>query len=257
MQRVAHVLRLQQRQVQQLIARRRCELPSCSTVSCGMRLPDWLEMVTPAPPGAITLPTSSSSTAVPYRSTCNSSRSTPATATRPPRSPNSRCRQTLPLRNEFPESMRGLPRSACIHSQSNPASVMILAMASAFSGRLSATTILRPYPIRRAIAMPIWPAPIHSTTLLLIRSTFQLLTSLAPTRAIAAVLRREKQRAWAPAPRSGANFPKALSQNTHQPCSTNTPLCQSFASLCFNPKRQPKLSSAVAFPRSNKYALHS
>lgn len=31
----------------------------------GIRQPDWLEMVTPAPPGAMTLPTSSSSTAVP------------------------------------------------------------------------------------------------------------------------------------------------------------------------------------------------
>ena len=34
-------------------------------VRAGIRQPDWLEMVTPAPPGAMTLPTSSSSTAVP------------------------------------------------------------------------------------------------------------------------------------------------------------------------------------------------
>ena len=38
---------------------------SCSAVRAGIRQPDWLEMVTPTPPGAITLPTSSSSTAVP------------------------------------------------------------------------------------------------------------------------------------------------------------------------------------------------
>ena len=38
---------------------------SCSAVRAGIRQPDWLEMVTPAPPGAMTLPTSSSSTAVP------------------------------------------------------------------------------------------------------------------------------------------------------------------------------------------------
>ena len=38
---------------------------SCSAVRAGIRQPDWLEMVTPTPPGAMTLPTSSKSTAVP------------------------------------------------------------------------------------------------------------------------------------------------------------------------------------------------
>lgn len=38
---------------------------SCSGVSAGILCPDWLEIVTPEPPSAITFPTSSRSTAVP------------------------------------------------------------------------------------------------------------------------------------------------------------------------------------------------
>lgn len=34
---------------------------SSAAVNAGIRQPDWLEMVTPAPPGAMTLPTSSTS----------------------------------------------------------------------------------------------------------------------------------------------------------------------------------------------------
>lgn len=37
----------------------------CSAVSAGMRQQDWLEIVTPTPPGAMALPTFSKSTAVP------------------------------------------------------------------------------------------------------------------------------------------------------------------------------------------------
>ena len=36
-----------------------------SAVSAGMRQQDWLEIVTPTPPGAMALPTFSKSTAVP------------------------------------------------------------------------------------------------------------------------------------------------------------------------------------------------
>src|SRR5215208_3890490 len=42
---------------------------SCSAVRAPRRCPDCEEMTTPAPPRAITFPNSSSSTAVPYRST--------------------------------------------------------------------------------------------------------------------------------------------------------------------------------------------
>ena len=41
---------------------------SCSSskaVSCSIRQPDWLEIVTPTPPSEITFPTSSNKTAVP------------------------------------------------------------------------------------------------------------------------------------------------------------------------------------------------
>jgi hypothetical protein len=41
----------------------------CSAVSAPKRWPDWEAMTTPAPPLAITFPNSSSTTAVPYRST--------------------------------------------------------------------------------------------------------------------------------------------------------------------------------------------
>ena len=37
----------------------------CSAVSAGMRQQDWFKIVTPTPLGAMTLPTSSKSTAVP------------------------------------------------------------------------------------------------------------------------------------------------------------------------------------------------
>src|SRR5215212_8951987 len=42
---------------------------SCSAVRAPRRCPDCEAMTTPAPPWAMTLPNSSSSTAVPYRST--------------------------------------------------------------------------------------------------------------------------------------------------------------------------------------------
>ena len=41
----------------------------CHFISCAMQCPDWLEMVIPAPLSLITFPTSSKSTAVPYKST--------------------------------------------------------------------------------------------------------------------------------------------------------------------------------------------
>ena len=36
----------------------------CSAIRAGMRQQDWFKIVTPTPPGAMTLPTSSKSTAV-------------------------------------------------------------------------------------------------------------------------------------------------------------------------------------------------
>ena len=55
-------------------------------------------------------------------------------------------------------------RSISMASASNPASVIIFAIACAFSGFLSPITIFFPYPIRRAIAIPICPAPVKIIT---------------------------------------------------------------------------------------------
>ena len=46
----------------------------------------------------------------------------------------------------------------------NPALFMVSAIASAFSLRLSPMTIFIPYPTRRAMAIPICPAPVKSIT---------------------------------------------------------------------------------------------
>ena len=55
-------------------------------------------------------------------------------------------------------------RSISTGSTSNPARFIVSATACAFSIRLSPTTIFIPYPIRRAIAMPICPAPVSNIT---------------------------------------------------------------------------------------------
>ena len=66
MERVTDVLGLQKVEGQQLLRRGVvASFSPCSAVSAGMRQQDWLEIVTPTPPGAMTLPTSSKSTAVP------------------------------------------------------------------------------------------------------------------------------------------------------------------------------------------------
>ena len=112
-------------------------------------------MVTPTPPGAITLPTSSSSTAVPYRSTFRMASmgawlgETPAALTSMVMSPYF-CASSM-----MPRMEARLERSISTGTTSNPASFMVLAMAWAFSGFLSPTTIFLPYPIRRAMAIPI------------------------------------------------------------------------------------------------------
>ena len=121
-------------------------------------------MVTPTPPGTMTLPTSSSSTAVPYRSTFRMASmgawlgETPAALTSMVMSPNC-CASAI-----SPRIDARLERSISSGTTSYPASFMILAMVWAFSSFLSPTTIFIPQPIRRAMAMPICPAPVHTIT---------------------------------------------------------------------------------------------
>ena len=140
---------------------------SCSSsaeVRAGIRCPDWLEMVTPTPPGAMTFPTSSSRTAVPYRSTFRMASmgawlgETPAAFTSFVTGPYF-CASAMSFRIDSREE-----RSISSASVSNPASFMIPEMILAFSIFLSPMTIFIPYPVRRAIAMPICPAPVKIIT---------------------------------------------------------------------------------------------
>ena len=57
-----------------------------------------------------------------------------------------------------------LERSISTGVTSKPASFIVLAIACAFSNYLSPTTIFIPAPMRRAMAMPICPAPAHNMT---------------------------------------------------------------------------------------------
>jgi hypothetical protein len=142
---------------------------SSSGESCFIRWPDWLETVTPTPPGAITLPTSSSRTAVPYRSTFSIAwtgawlRETPAAFTSMVMSPCF-CAWAMKCRIDA-----RWERSISTGTVSKPAWFMVLAMAWAFSGFLSPMTIFIPYPIRRAMAMPICPAPVSSITFFILQ----------------------------------------------------------------------------------------
>ena len=137
---------------------------SSSGVRAGIRCPDWLEIVTPTPPSLITLPTSSRSTAVPYRSTFRIASTgawlgeTPAAFASIVISPYS-CAFAIRFLMDSREE-----RSISTASASYPASFMIFATACALSGFLSPITIFFPYPIRRAIAMPICPAPVKIIT---------------------------------------------------------------------------------------------
>lgn len=65
MERVTDVLGLQKVEGQRSSVGVVASFSPCSAVRAGMRQQDWLEIVTPTPPGAMTLPTSSKSTAVP------------------------------------------------------------------------------------------------------------------------------------------------------------------------------------------------
>ena len=69
------------------------------------------------------------------------------------------------------------PKSISSGTTSKPASFIIFAVACAFFRFLSPTTIFFPYPTLRAIAMPICPAPVHTTTSRIIH----LLLTLQPT----------------------------------------------------------------------------
>ena len=136
--------------------------------SCGIRCPDWLEMVTPTPPSLIIFPTSSKSTAVPYKSTFNivsidaCEGDTPAALISMVTSP-----YVCPVLIKFSIDVLS-DKSIWTGTTSNPASFIILAADSAFSDFLSPTTIFFPVPIRLAIAIPIWPAPAHKITSFLI-----------------------------------------------------------------------------------------
>ena len=132
---------------------------SSSGVSCFIRCPDWLEMVTPTPPGAITFPTSSRRTAVPYKSTFKMASTeawlgdTPAALTSMVISPCF-CASAIIDRTEGLDD-----RSISTGRASKPAPFMVSAAIRAFSAFLSPTIIFFPYPMRRAMAIPICPAP--------------------------------------------------------------------------------------------------
>ena len=64
-ERVRDLVGLEHRQREQLVGGRGGERVSCSAVRAPRRWPDWEAMTTPAPPAAMTLPNSSSTTAVP------------------------------------------------------------------------------------------------------------------------------------------------------------------------------------------------
>ena len=61
-----------------------------------------------------------------------------------------------------------LERSISTGVTSKPASFIVLAIACAFSNYLSPTTIFIPAPMRRAMAMPICPAPAHNMTFFIV-----------------------------------------------------------------------------------------
>lgn len=60
-------------------------------------------------------------------------------------------------------------RSISMGITSKPAASMIPAARWAFSRDRSPTTMVLPYPTLRAMAMPIWPAPVHNSTSFFIR----------------------------------------------------------------------------------------
>ena len=127
---------------------------SSSTESCGRRCPDWLDMVTPAPPGAIASPISSSSIAVPYKSTARMASmgawlgETPAAFTIKAMSPRP-CARAMSARTESRDA-----RSASWATALNPASLRTF-----------------PEPMRRVMAKPICPAPMSIITSAFTKST--------------------------------------------------------------------------------------
>lgn len=85
---------------------------------------------------------------------------TPAALTSMETSPRSRAK-SMSARMESRSA-----RSTPVATASKPACSRVAVMAAALSGLLSATTIVLPAPMRRAMAMPICPAPVRIMTCL-------------------------------------------------------------------------------------------
>src|SRR4051794_6813071 len=121
-------------------------------------------MTTPDPPAAITLPNSSSTTAVPYRSTARIASmgawlgETPAAWMRRVMSPWAAAVSTRTCTDSREDT------STVVVLTSNPALCIASAAASAFACRRSASTMCLAAPTRRAIAWPIDPGPMTTTT---------------------------------------------------------------------------------------------
>ena len=165
MKRILDLIRLEHRERKQIFSRRRASAAFCSAVRAPRRWPDWEAITTPAPPFAMTLPNSSRTTAVPYRSTarivageaCDGE--TPAAWITPVISPRAAAISMSPWTEGRDDT------STVAVLTSNPASRRTLAAASAFSWRRSARTTCLPALTRRAMAWPIDPAPITTLTL--------------------------------------------------------------------------------------------
>lgn len=147
---------------------------SVSVPSAGMRCPDWLEIVTPAPPGTITFPTSSSKMAVPYRSTLRIV-STDAWLGDTPAELTMYFTTPCLLASSIAASMESRSdRSTSVGSTSKPTLFNSSAAQRAFSNRLSPAITFRPAAIRRTMALPISPAPTHKTTSLIVIEIFSI-----------------------------------------------------------------------------------
>src|SRR5919206_895607 len=157
----------------------RASASSCSGLSAGSMWPAMLATTRPAPRAATTRPNSSTAMAVPTRSTAITvslhacTGETPAATTTLMTSPSDAARSA---------SARTLSREArstgCV-STAWPESSSVSADAASRSVLRSASSTVRPVPCRRAIAKPIPPAPMTTTTCLLIGSG---LRDVAPER---------------------------------------------------------------------------
>src|SRR5271166_10136 len=122
-------------------------------------------MTTPEPPGAMTLPDASSTGATPYRSTARIVAGdacvgeTPAAWMTPSISPIA-----VAVLTSVSTDRRDDTSTVAVLT-SNPASLRTFATASAVSIRRSASTTCLPTLTRRAIAWPINPVPMTTTTL--------------------------------------------------------------------------------------------